>query len=241
MITSKIRTVWIVLKLTYLTAILCIGSILKSIFSEFPRKAVNEALHYWAEQFLKAVDMTCTVHDLDKVSIKPNQRIILMSNHGSIFDFPLIYYAFPYTIRMIAKKELFKVPIFSRAMIVGEFISIDRKNRSQAVKDLDRAKELMEDGVYMWVAPEGTRSRDGQLGAFKKGPFWMAIQTNAIIIPFGIRGAREALAPTSFNLQLGVKGEIYVGTPIDTAEYGIDQRDELRDIVEKQIRTLADL
>src|SRR4029079_5554001 len=92
---------------------------------------------------------------------------------------PLIFAALPGSIRMLTKKELFRVPIWGRGLAAGEFVSLDRSQRQQAIRDLGAARDKMADGVILWVAPEGTRSKDGRLGSFKKGGFLLALENGA--------------------------------------------------------------
>lgn len=114
-----------------------------------------------------------------------------------------------------------------KAMQAAEFPFIDRKNRYQAIKDLAFAKKLMESGIVLWVAPEGTRSKDGKLAHFKKGAFITAIESNATIIPIGIRGANNILPARTFNIHLKQEAEIHVGKAIDTTEFTMDNKAEL--------------
>jgi 1-acyl-sn-glycerol-3-phosphate acyltransferase len=164
---------------------------------------------------------------------------ILMSNHQSLYDIPLVFVALPGSIRMLTKKELFRVPIWGRALAAGEFVSIDRRNHKQALRDLADARRKMEDGIVLWVAPEGTRTRDGYLGPFKKGAFMLALETGARIIPIGIRGATDALLPDSFHARLGCTAEVRLGAPIDAATYSVDSRADLMREVETRICELA--
>jgi 1-acyl-sn-glycerol-3-phosphate acyltransferase len=141
---------------------------------------------------------------------------------------------------MLTKQELFRVPIWGRGLAAGEFVSIDRSDHEQALKDLDAAREKMASGISLWIAPEGTRSRDGTLGEFKKGGVMLAIRTGATIIPVGIRGSRDILPPkTFFNVRLGCKPEVHVGEPIDARDYSVESRDLLLALVRDRISTLA--
>jgi 1-acyl-sn-glycerol-3-phosphate acyltransferase len=97
-------------------------------------------------------------------------------------------------LRMIAKKELFRIPLWGRGLKTAEFISIDRSDHEKSMESMEAAKEKMKSGIMIYVAPEGTRSRDGKLGEFKKGGFLLAIQTESIIIPIGLRGTEKANA-----------------------------------------------
>jgi len=150
-----------------------------------------------------------------------------MVNHRSHYDIPLSFVSLPGSIRMLTKNELFKIPIWGKGMKAAEFISIDRKNLEQALKDLDEARRLMLSGIVLWVAPEGSRSRTGKLGEFKKGGFMLALQTGAIIIPVGIKGSETILPPDSLDFYLNRKVDITIGEPLDAALYNVDQRDAL--------------
>ena len=133
------------------------------------------------------------------------------------------------------------MPIWGRGLQAGDFVSIDRHDRSQAIRDLAAARRKMEDGIVLWIAPEGTRSRDGRLGSFKKGGFMLALETGARIIPIGIRGADAVLPPRTWNVHLGCAAEVRLGEPIDASNYTLAQRDELMAAVAQRICALADL
>jgi 1-acyl-sn-glycerol-3-phosphate acyltransferase len=161
-----------------------------------------------------------------------------MSNHSSLYDIPLIFAALPGSIRMLTKSELFRVPIWGRGLAAGEFVSIDRSDLDRAIHDLAAARDKMIDGIVLWVAPEGTRSRDGTIGSFKKGGFMVALETGAMIVPIGIRGARDVLPARTLAFELGRTAEVHVGEPIDAAAYRGDRRRLMAD-VDRRIRALA--
>jgi 1-acyl-sn-glycerol-3-phosphate acyltransferase len=140
---------------------------------------------------------------------------------------------------MLTKKELFRVPIWGKGMQAAEFISIDRHNLEQALKDLDEARKIMQSGIVLWLAPEGTRSRTGRLQDFKKGGFMLALQTGAVIIPVGIKGSETILPPDTFGFVLGRKIEVNIGEPIDSSLYTLEQRDALMQNVRQAIEGLT--
>lgn len=140
---------------------------------------------------------------------------------------------------MLAKSELSKIPILSKGMSAAEFPFVDRKNRYQAIKDLAFAQKLMESGIMLWIAPEGTRSKDGRLAPFKKGSFITAIQAGAIIIPIGIRGAFDILPARSSNVNLYQQAEIHIGKPIDAATFTIENKEELIEKIHQAIKELV--
>lgn len=175
------------------------------------------------------------------IELETGRSYILMSNHQSYYDIPLLYMTIPdkANLRMIAKKELFRIPLWGRGLKTAEFISIDRSDHEKSMESMEATKEKMKSGIMIYVAPEGTRSRDGKLGEFKKGGFLLAIQTESIIIPIGLRGTEGAMPPDTWDFSLGQKFEAHVGTPIDTANFSIEERDTLMQEVRTQILALS--
>jgi len=175
------------------------------------------------------------------IELETGRSYILMSNHQSYYDIPLLYMTIPdkANLRMIAKKELYRIPLWGRGLKTAEFISIDRSDHEKSMESMEAAKEKMKSGIMIYVAPEGTRSRDGKLGEFKKGGFLLAIQTESIIIPIGLRGTERAMPPDTWDFSLGQKLEAHVGTPIDTVNFSIEERDTLMQEVRTQILALS--
>ena len=169
----------------------------------------------------------------------PGRAYMIMSNHSSLYDIPLIFESLPGSVRMLAKKELYKIPLFGFALETNDFVSIDRHNRHQAHKDLQQARKKMEEGIILWAAPEGTRSLTGALQPFKKGIFHLAMETEAIIIPVGIRGIHEVLPAKTLHFTPHQTVSVHIGAPIDSREMG--DRVALMETVAKQISLLTEL
>lgn len=225
---SRLRTLWIISKLSFYTGINCLRAVFKATFSTPTRPWVDKVINQWADQLLNAVHVKYTVINPNNTQPEPGKATILMCNHSSAYDIPLGFKAFPnHSIRMLAKRELSKIPLFGNGMAAAEFPFVDRKNKTQAIKDLQFARELMETGIILWIAPEGTRSKDGTLGPFKKGGFITAIEAKATIIPIGIRGAFNILPARSFNINLYQNAEIHIGEAIDASQYTLENKDEL--------------
>jgi 1-acyl-sn-glycerol-3-phosphate acyltransferase len=163
-----------------------------------------------------------------------------MSNHRSLLDVPLLFDSFPRTLRMVAKKELFRVPIWGRAMREAGFIELDRSHRARAREGIEMAKTKLAQGINVWIAPEGTRSRSGALGTFKGGGFRLAIDTGLRILPVGIRGTERILPADGALMNRGATVELTFGEPIDPAHYGPSRRQELMVIVRNAISAMVD-
>jgi 1-acyl-sn-glycerol-3-phosphate acyltransferase len=141
---------------------------------------------------------------------------VFMANHLSTVDIWALLAALPFRVRMIAKKQLGGIPLFGWAMRAGRFIFIDRANGVAARRSIEEAKRRIRDGQKVLLFPEGTRSRDGKLGPFKKGGFHLAIDAGVPIVPVAIIGARECMPRGSLLLR---KGHVHmvVLEPIPTA------------------------
>ncbi|MGC1182935.1 lysophospholipid acyltransferase family protein [Legionella sp.] len=236
---NKLRTAWIISVLFFYTAISSMRCICKYYFSTLTRAWTDKVIHHWVDQLLNKVKVEYTLVNPHNIHPEAGKATILMCNHSSAYDIPLSFKAFPNcSIRMLAKKELSKIPLFGKGMAAAEFPFIDRKQRYQAMKDLTYVKELMESGIIIWVAPEGTRSKDGKLAPFKKGAFVTAIEANAIIIPIGIRGAQNILPARTFSIHLNQKAEIHVGKPIDASQFSLKDKSQL---IERTYQAIKDL
>lgn len=237
---GRIRTFWIVFLLIFYTIIVCIRSVSKSFFSTPNRAWVDKTIHHWVDQLLNTVRVRYTVINPFKIKPPAGRATILMCNHSSAFDIPLGFKVFPkHSIRMLAKSELAKIPLLRGGMIAAEFPFVDRKNRYQAIKDLAFAQQLMESGIILWIAPEGTRSKNGHVASFKKGAFITAIQAKALIIPIGIRGAFEILPARTSNVHLYQNAEIHIGNPIDAAQFTLETKEELIEQTHQAIKKLV--
>lgn len=209
--------------------------------TKMTRKWSDKTMLSWARRLLNAAEIDLHVHKPKKpINIDPDRSYVIMCNHTSHFDIPISLGALAgWSVRMMAKKELYNIPVFGKAMVNADFPIVDRNNRRQSFKDLAKARELMKTGIMVWVAPEGTRSKTGKLGEFKRGAFMMAIDAKAIIIPLGICGANEVLPTQTLDLHFGKKVDVYIGDPIDTSEYTSKEKDALLLRVKKSIAELS--
>jgi len=183
MLAGKFRTLWIIF-ISAITTIRCsVTALVLSAIGKLSRERADKIMRSFGKHMLRHVKLSYKVVNPHQINFSENKRYIIMLNHSSLYDIPLTFVAIPKSIRMISKKELLRIPLFGKAMKSAEHIFIDRKDREQAIKDLHLAKQKMESGLIVWVAPEGTRSKTGELGEFKKGGFITAIQAGATIVP----------------------------------------------------------
>ena len=235
---SRLRVLWV----QFLTAAHTAWSASRIIVAAFSgngqRQKIDSLLRRWSWALLRPTGMAVNVHNPHEVEFVDGQRHMLMCNHSSLYDIPLSFVALPGSIRMLTKKELFRIPLFGAGLRAGEFVSIDRANLKTAMADLENARKKMESGIVLWVAPEGTRSKDGRLQPFKKGAIRLAIDMSAIIVPLGIDGINNVLPANTADLYINGAVDVRVGEPIDAGRYDRTDYKKLMAELENSLRTL---
>ncbi len=157
---------------------------------------------------------------------------IFMSNHASILDPPILVPLIPRRTSVLVKKELFRVPLLSRAMRMGSLVPVDRSNRESAVASLRAARTVLKAGINMTIFIEGTRSYDGRLLPFKKGPFYLAEESGVPIVPVTISGSQAVLPKNKVAVRPGTI-TVHFHAPVNPAAYA--DRDALMAAVRKEI------
>lgn len=234
------RKLWIMVTATYATVCISLGAIYHVyIKRDYERAYGDRIFHWYAKKIIDVTRVRYAVNDPFDLETEPGKRYIMMVNHRSLFDIPLSVLSLPDSLRMLTKKELFRVPIWGQGLKAGEFVSIDRSDLQKAIKDLAEARRIMESGIVLWIAPEGTRSRDGRLGPFKKGGFVMAIESGATIVPVGIQGSEKILKPKTFDFYLDQEVTINIGAPIEASRYTLDDKEQLMEEVRQAIVSLC--
>ena len=159
---------------------------------------------------------------------------VFIANHQSIVDMWAVALKLPTSTRFVAKKSLFWIPIFGWAIRAGGFIPIDRSNKDRAIGSLALAGEALERGNPIILFAEGTRSRDGRLKPFKKGPFLLAMHAAVPVVPVAISGAGAVVRPGSIVVRKGIVRVTFL-PPIDTKPYPSEEFERLADDVRRAI------
>jgi len=173
-----------------------------------------------------------------EVPLDGTRPVIYMANHQSLFDIPVLFITLPGQVRFLAKRSLFKIPIFGWSIALGGFIAIDRENRSKAKESFDAAAERLRSGTSTLIFPEGTRSSDGLLAPFQRGGLLLALKSGLPIVPVGIEGTLDVQPKSSFLIRPGTI-HIRYGAPIEVEEYGIRGRQALAARVREAVAELA--
>ena len=165
-------------------------------------------------------------------NLQPGRSYIYMSNHVSNLDPPVLIPSVPGRCSVLVKKEVFRVPILGTAMKVADLVPVDRSNRESAIESVRAAAEVLRHGLNMVIFPEGTRSRDGRLLPFKKGPFHLAMEARVPVVPVTILGTAESWPKGTWAMRPGNVILIF-HPPIDPADFA--DRDALMAAVRHQI------
>ncbi|MBM4187199.1 MAG: 1-acyl-sn-glycerol-3-phosphate acyltransferase [Gemmatimonadetes bacterium] len=190
--------------------------------------AFNASQRGWALAHLRATRIRLVVEGLDR--LEPGRPYVFTSSHESWVDIWMILAGLPGTIRFVFKRELSRVPVLGWAIHAMKHVEIDRGNRGSAFASYDRAASAIKEGTSAVVFCEGTRSRQGKLLPFKKGPFVLAIAAQAPVVPIFCDQSFEALPKGSIAPRPGTVF-LRIGRPIPTAGLGYQDRDRLADQV----------
>jgi 1-acyl-sn-glycerol-3-phosphate acyltransferase len=201
-------------------------------FAPGGENSAHKIARLWAKTLLFFAHTKVEVMGAENVLIGKPQ--IFMANHQSDFDIFIVLAHVPGQFRWIAKKELFRIPIFGPAMRNAGYIEIDRQHHEKALRSLDEAARKIREGKSVMTFPEGTRSKDGKIKAFKQGMFHLAIQSGVPIIPIAIAGSSEIMPKRSLKINAG-RITMVIGKPIDVSSYSIETRHILIETVRNVI------
>jgi 1-acyl-sn-glycerol-3-phosphate acyltransferase len=133
-----------------------------------------------------------------------------MANHVSNLDPPVLLPLIPGRTSVFLKRSLMKIPILGYGMRLADFVPVDRGgNVEGAVESTQQAKSLLAKGISITTFVEGTRSRDGRLQAFKKGPFYLGMESGEACVPISISGTETMMRKGSLKIRPGVARVVF--------------------------------
>jgi 1-acyl-sn-glycerol-3-phosphate acyltransferase len=229
--TAARKSLGLSLQNIYETLAISVPTVADAMRSRVTKEKSDSRLARWARNVVANAKLDVEVTGRENLTRPPagiGPTFLVMSNHQSLYDVPVLFDVLGSNLRMVAKKELFAVPIFGRALEHGGFISIDRGDRDSALQSLDVAKQMASQGTHIWIAPEGTRSRTGALLPFKKGGFNLAMEASLPILPLTLRGTRDCLTAKGLRSAPGAHVRVTIHPAIDPRPYeGKAGRDRL--------------
>jgi 1-acyl-sn-glycerol-3-phosphate acyltransferase len=221
----------------YIALVTIIGSVfgLASRLWDRTGDSVLDLARWWSKQVMVFAGVKLVVEN--RATLVPGQPYVFMANHASSLDIWAMFVAVPRRIRMIAKKQLAQIPLFGWVMWAGRFIFIDRQNAVAARRSIEEAGKRIHDGDSVLLFPEGTRTRDGSLGLFKKGGFHLAIKAGVPIVPVALLGTRALMPRGSYLLRSGTITAV-IGEPIPTEGLADADRTALNERVRNVVESM---
>jgi 1-acyl-sn-glycerol-3-phosphate acyltransferase len=202
------------------TAVSMVFFFLVSLPEMLVRKTGHLAIWFarfaWSPSILGVAGAKVRVEPLPPLPAGP---LIFAVNHESALDILALLKTLPRPFRFVAKQELFDLPVFGWYLSIGGHVAVDRGNRARAVASLRRAGEIVRGGTSLLVFPEGTRSKDGRILPFKKGPFVLAVEAGVPVVPVAISGA-GAITPKGHIAVVPGEIRIALGAPVDPRVVG---------------------
>jgi 1-acyl-sn-glycerol-3-phosphate acyltransferase len=182
------------------------------------------ARHLWGPVLLWAGGAKLEVEGQENVD--PTRPTIYVGNHQSTIDIPAHFAALPVNFRYVAKKQLQWVPMIGWYLWLAGHIFINRSNRQSAITSLETAAQKIRGGTSIFLYPEGTRSDDGSVLPFKKGPFALALKARVPVVPVTIEGSGKLMPKSTWRITPGPI-RVKIGKPIDTTQFAEDDREGL--------------
>jgi 1-acyl-sn-glycerol-3-phosphate acyltransferase len=178
----------------------------------------------WAHHLLRATGLPVEVSGLER--LERDRPYVFAANHASFVDIWVLLGRLPGSLRFVAKRELFSIPVFGRALRATGQVAVDRQHLEAATQSYEEAAREVRSGRSVIVFVEGTRSRTGRLQEFKKGAFVLAIAAGVPLVPVYLRGSHRVLPRGSLWLRRGPV-RLVIGEPLPTEGLTYDDRDDL--------------
>ena len=207
------RVIWFLINLLLSISVCSIPIIAVGLFDK-EKYYTGKLIKMWARWVIWSTGIQYEIDGLDNLNL--DKQYIFMSNHESALDIVLGLAAIPFNIVFLAKKELFRVPIFGWAMNSAGMIKIDRQNPEIAKRSVAGAVETLKHSSFSTlIYPEGTRSNGKELLPFKKGGFILAIRTQLPVVPITILGAGNVLPKGTLAIKKS-HIKIIIDVPLET-------------------------
>ena len=220
------------------TILFGVAVILFSPFDYKKGKILGSIVKYWAKTIFKTMNINVRVIGLDKLD--RNADYIFAPNHASSLDIPLILGFLPFWIVPISKIELKWIPFLGWAMQAAGHVFVDRRDHEKAMLSIAKIKNsLLKNPRSILIFPEGSRTNDGKVNQFKTGGLSIGISTKISIVPVAIEGTFESLSKHSKKF-VNKLLTINIGSPIDTRKYSLDDRKDLANFVNAEVKMLKD-
>lgn len=172
---------------------------------------------FWSRSIIRLLLVPITVTGQE--NIQKGQSYVFVSNHQSFLDVFAIYGWLPANFKWLMKKELRRVPFVGFACKVAGHIFVDRANPVAALHSIKEIEAELQNGVSTVIFPEGTRTKTGEMGRFKRGAFQVALDLHLPIIPISLTGCYEAMPRGTYYARPHSHIYMHIGKPIDLSDF----------------------
>ncbi|MGL5931728.1 MAG: lysophospholipid acyltransferase family protein [Cetobacterium sp.] len=237
MLTLLKVTLAALLKFTYIT-IFESRKIKKMSSEKAPLEARKVLREHLCRGLIRAAKIDLEVVYLDEKAYRKLKRedgIVVVANHESNLDIPVLVVALDLPLGFVAKKEMENWPFYSMWMKMSKCIFLDRSNPREGIKSIKKAVGIVKQGYPTVIFPEGERTLTGNMGTFKKGSFKLATETDGIILPVTIDGTFFVQNRKNIRINPNQKVRVTVGKPIDLKKMYLENNKNLSEIVQELV------
>ena len=190
----------------------------------------------WAKQLLMIAGLRVRIRGMEHVDLTRNY--VFVGNHLSLFDTPTVLANIPQQFLFLVSAKYVKIPFLGTHLRRSGHFPVDASDTRSSLKVMtDAARRINEKGLSILLFPEGRRSKTGELQDFKEGAAYIAIKAQVPVIPFALRGTREALPVGSVNLR-GGEVDFVLGEPIQTAGLTLKDREDFTALLRERVAAL---
>jgi 1-acyl-sn-glycerol-3-phosphate acyltransferase len=199
----------------------------------------------WFLHFARGWSRTILFFSGVRVQVLHSERLsseygrVIVSNHESYADILVLLANVPLSVRLLAKRSIFRVPVLGWSIRAAGFVPVDRGMRSRGAATVDAALRLLKNGRSIVVFPEETRTRDGELSPFKPGAALLALRSGFPLLPVAIAGTRRVLPRGTLDMTPG-RVALAIGAPISVSGRSARDREEVTQQARQSIACLRD-
>ncbi|MFA5159104.1 MAG: lysophospholipid acyltransferase family protein [Candidatus Omnitrophota bacterium] len=167
--------------------------------------------------------------------LQKGKHYIIVANHQSLLDILAVCAALPINFKFLAKRELFQIPFMGWSMAAAGYVPVDRGSHKSGREAIHRITRVLKKSVSVLLFPEGTRSPDGKIHAFKMGAFKLARDNNVEILPVVIDGTGQALPKRSWFIKKKSTFIVLVGKPVSLEDFADGSVEEAKEKIRHEM------
>jgi 1-acyl-sn-glycerol-3-phosphate acyltransferase len=203
-------------------------------FDRETRRMVHQNSIRWARSII-ALSPIWHLVVTGREHLQPGKHYVIIANHQSLLDILAVCAALPLNFKFLAKRELFQIPIMGWGMASAGYIPVDRASHRSGREAMQRITRVLNLGVSVLLFPEGTRSPDGKVQAFKMGAFKLARDNKAEILPIVIEGTGQALPKRSWLIRKRTVFVVSIGKPVSLDDFADSSMDEAKEKIRHEM------